>query len=69
MTTQKDIEHIIKIGDPLGLKKIFIDAYDDGVWFSMALPNGSAYITLTIEEAKQVVEALTAVINASVEAI
>lgn len=68
MTTQTDIEYTVKIGDPFQFKKIFINSHDDGVWFSMALPNGSAYITLTIDEAKQVVEALTAVINASGEA-
>ena len=43
---------------------VFVDKYDDGeVWLSIQISGGGANCTLTLEQAKQVIAALQAVIN------
>lgn len=53
----------IKVSE--GERRLFIDTYEDaGVWLSLSVRGGSAYCSLTIEEAEKVVNALQRVIEA-----
>ena len=48
---------------------LFVDQYDQGeVWLSIQLHGGGANCVLSLEQAKQVVEALNRVINQEVTA-
>jgi hypothetical protein len=44
---------------------VFVDKYDEGVWLSIQLSNGSANCTLSIEAAKEMIAALTRIVEAS----
>ena len=44
--------------------KINIDQYDDGVWLHMLTRNGTMYTTMSIENAKEMIEALTQIVEA-----
>lgn len=42
--------------------RIFVDAYDDGVWLSMSVRGGSAYTVMSREQAQEVLKALKSVL-------
>jgi hypothetical protein len=44
--------------------RIFVDPHEDGVWLSMAVRGGSAYATMSKEQARELVAALMLVIEA-----
>jgi type IV pilus biogenesis protein CpaD/CtpE len=44
---------------------VFLDKHDESVWLSIQLPNGSANCTLSIEAAKEMIAALTRIVEAS----
>ena len=48
--------------------RISVDEYDDGVWLSLQARGASMHTTLTIEEAKQMLEGLQKVLNKEVTA-
>jgi hypothetical protein len=43
---------------------MFVDVYDDdGIWISMTVPNARSHLTLTKEQAKDMIAALIRVVN------
>ena len=42
--------------------RVFVDAYDDGIWLSMTVRGGSAYTTMTREQAKEMLKALETIL-------
>jgi hypothetical protein len=44
--------------------KVSIDQFDDGVWLHILTRNGTMYTTMTIEHAKEMIEALTRIVEA-----
>ena len=48
-----------------GERRVCVSAYEDeGVWLSITVKGGSAYCSLTIEEAQQVIAGMQRVIDA-----
>jgi len=43
--------------------RVNVDQFDDSVWLSIQLSNGSAYTTMTVEQAKQLIAALQNVVD------
>ena len=44
---------------------VFVDKYDDGeVWLSIQVAGGRAHCTLTTEQAKEMIAALTRIVEA-----
>lgn len=43
--------------------RVNVSDFDDGVWLSIQVSGGSAYTTLTKEQAKELLEALQTVID------
>ncbi len=44
--------------------RVFIDSWDDGgVWLSMQVRGGSAYTSMTREQAQELLKALTALVG------
>ncbi len=45
-------------------QSVFIDKYDDGeMWLSIQLMGGGAHVTLTFEQAREMMEAMTRVLE------
>ena len=44
--------------------KISIEKFDDGVWFHLLTRNGTMYTTMSIDQAKEMIEALTKIVEA-----
>lgn len=44
---------------------IYVDSADDDVWLSVNVRGGHTHVTLTKEQAKEMIEALTKVVEAS----
>lgn len=57
-----DMEFSIKARDN---HTVFVNPYDDGVWMSIYGRDGSYRVILTTEQAKQIIEAMQAVIEAA----
>jgi len=57
-----DLEFVIKCHE--GKHTVRVSPNDDGVWVSLAMSGCNAYTTLDKSQAKQLLEALTAVIGA-----
>lgn len=45
--------------------KISVDQYDEGVFLHMMSRNGTMYTTMTIDQAKQMIDALTQIVEAA----
>lgn len=54
------LEFVIKAHEA----NIFVDPHEDGVWISMQVRGGSAYTTMSKESAREMVAALTMIIEA-----
>ena len=64
MTDQtKELEFLIKTHE--GKHNVRISANDDGVWFSLFMSGCNAYTTMTLDEAKQLIHALTTIVEAA----
>lgn len=57
-----DLEFAIKTHE--GKHTVRISPHDESVWMSLFMQCGSVYTTLTKDEARQVIAALTAVVEA-----
>lgn len=57
-----DLEFAIKCHE--GKHTIRVSPNDDGAWFSLAMSGCNAYTTLSKDEAKQLIDALTIVVEA-----
>jgi hypothetical protein len=44
--------------------RIFADSHEDGLWLSMSVRGGSAYTTMSKEAARELIAALTAIVEA-----
>ena len=44
--------------------KVSLDQFDDGVWLHILTRNGTMYTTMTIDQAKEMIEALTKIVEA-----
>lgn len=44
-------------------EKVFVDAYDDGVWLSLAIRAGSMHVTLSKEQAQEMIRRLTLIVE------
>ena len=42
---------------------ILVDTHDDGVWLSLQVRGGSAYTSLTVEQARELIAALQNVVD------
>lgn len=42
---------------------IFVDTHEDGVWLSLQVHGGSAYTSMTVEQARQLIAALQNVVD------
>lgn len=63
MSEKEDLNFSILLHD--GERRMFVDQYEDsGVWLSLSVKGGSAYCSMTIEQAEKVVDALQRVIEA-----
>ena len=62
MTTTEDFQTMIK-GNEYN-HHMFVDVYsDDAVWISMSVPNARSHLTLTKDQAKDMIAALIRVVN------
>jgi hypothetical protein len=43
--------------------RVNVSQFDDGVWLSIQVSGGSAYTTMTVAQAKELLEALQTIIN------
>jgi hypothetical protein len=59
MQSEKLLDFSIAVNDA----RIFIDPHEDGVWISMAVRGGSAYATMSKDQAREMVAALMLVIE------
>lgn len=57
-----DLEFAVKCHE--GQHTVRVSPSDDGVWINLFMPGCNAYATLTKDEARQVIAALTAVVEA-----
>jgi hypothetical protein len=62
-----DLEFYIK-GKELDSPHIFINPCDSGVWLSLSRPGANCYAEFTREQAQQMIDALTAILNSEVKA-
>ena len=60
--TQVDIS--TRIHTTLDYQHIYVDASDDNVWLSVNVRGGHTHVTLTKEQAKEMIEALNKVLEA-----
>lgn len=60
--TQVDIS--TRIHTTLDYQHIYVDASDDSVWLSVNVRGGHTHVTLTKEQAKEMIEALNKVLEA-----
>jgi len=61
MNRKDDLEFSISTEDK---SRVYVSPYhDNSVWLSLAFRGGSAYLTLTNDEAKKVLEALQKVVE------
>jgi hypothetical protein len=59
MQSEKLLDFSIAVNEA----RIFVDPHEDGVWLSMAVRGGSAYATMSKEQARELVAALTAIVD------
>lgn len=62
MTTE-DIS--FRIHTTMEYQHIYVDKSDDDVWLSVNVRGGHTHVTLTKDQAKEMIEALTKVVEAS----
>ncbi len=60
MQSEKLLDFSIAVNEA----RIFVDPHEDGVWLSMAVRGGSAYATMSKDAARELIAALTAVVEA-----
>ena len=45
---------------------VFVDAYDDGVWLNLVVESARCHVTLTKDQAKDLIAALIGIVDAEV---
>lgn len=61
--TKEDIS--TRISTTMENQHIFVDEADDDVWLSVNVRGGHIHVTITKEQAREMIEALTRVVEAS----
>ena len=62
MTDQtKELEFLIKTHE--GKHNVRVSASDEGVWFSLGMSGCNAYTVMTLDEAKQLIHAMTTIVE------